>query len=335
MADKLLTISIGVYNGELYIKQCLDSIVDSSVLEYLDIIVVNDGSKDNTSIIAHEYERKYPATIRVFDYSNHGQGFAYQQGIRFSLGKYIILMDADDVLSNTGIVSLIEKIKIMDVDLLCFNVREFCESIENIKNDKTFYESFEVQKEVLEKVKYDIDDFQGLISNAYIHNFAFNKRLFSENEIVVNAMIYADCILMTKIYEYANTVSFIDENIYLYRLSDVQATSLLGWYKYSDKLVDMVIEQISAYITLKSNDNISNQRINSIKKLTLSMLAHGYISALIGSDTFKQIKRLNSNIIKDNELNNEASFYVKIVRMNIPLFYPLLRAITINRLRRK
>lgn len=72
--EKILTISIAAYNAEFDIRRCLDSFVNSKVFELLEIIVVNDGSKDNTLKVARQYEEQYPESIKVIDKKNGGHG---------------------------------------------------------------------------------------------------------------------------------------------------------------------------------------------------------------------------------------------------------------------
>ena len=69
--EKILTIVIPTYNMQDYLHRCLDSlIVPEEQMKHLEVLVVNDGSKDNSSAIAHEYQNKYPDTFRVIDKDN-------------------------------------------------------------------------------------------------------------------------------------------------------------------------------------------------------------------------------------------------------------------------
>ena len=69
--NKILTIIIPTYNMEKYLRRCLDSlIIDEEGMKQLEVLVINDGSKDSSSQIAHEYQDKYPDTFRVIDYEN-------------------------------------------------------------------------------------------------------------------------------------------------------------------------------------------------------------------------------------------------------------------------
>ena len=76
---KLLTIAIPSYNSENYLGKCIESLLPGG--EDVEILVVNDGSKDNTSAIGHEYEAKYPGIVKVIDKENGGHGSAVNAGV--------------------------------------------------------------------------------------------------------------------------------------------------------------------------------------------------------------------------------------------------------------
>ena len=97
MTNKILTIIIPTYNMEKYLRKCLDSlIVSEENMEVLEVLVVNDGSKDSSSQIAHEYEAKYPQTFRVIDKENGNYGSCINRGLKEATGKYVKVLDADD-----------------------------------------------------------------------------------------------------------------------------------------------------------------------------------------------------------------------------------------------
>ncbi len=73
--EKILTIIIPVFKVEKFIRQCLDSVIlTEEQMKWLEVIVVNDGTPDQSGIIAHEYEAKYPQSIKVIDKENGGHG---------------------------------------------------------------------------------------------------------------------------------------------------------------------------------------------------------------------------------------------------------------------
>lgn len=92
--EKILTIVIPTYNMQDYLRRCLDSlIVPEEQMKQLEVLVVNDGSKDNSSAIAHEYQNKYPDTFRVIDKEKGNYGSFYP-----SSDKYFIIYNLDNLL---------------------------------------------------------------------------------------------------------------------------------------------------------------------------------------------------------------------------------------------
>lgn len=98
MSEKLLSIIIPSYNMEEYLDRCISSLIveDESLLTKLDIIIVNDGSKDRTSEIAHDYEAKHPDVICVIDKPNGHYGSCINAGLKIAGGTYVKVLDADD-----------------------------------------------------------------------------------------------------------------------------------------------------------------------------------------------------------------------------------------------
>jgi len=112
MNPKLLTIVIPTYNMEKYLGRCLDSlIVDGALMDVLQVLVVNDGSKDSSSQIAHEYAAKYPATFRVIDKENGNYGSCVNRGLKEAQGEYFKILDADDWFDTEGLSTLLREIK--------------------------------------------------------------------------------------------------------------------------------------------------------------------------------------------------------------------------------
>lgn len=93
---KLLTVVIPTYNTERYLARCLDSLLTEEVLRELEILIVNDGSKDGSLAIAKRYAKRYPRTITVIDKENGGHGSTINAGLRVAKGRYFRVLDSDD-----------------------------------------------------------------------------------------------------------------------------------------------------------------------------------------------------------------------------------------------
>lgn len=117
--DKLLTIVIPTYNMQDYLHRCLDSLVlKPELMECLEVLVINDGSKDNSSVIAHEYASKYPQTFRVIDKENGNYGSCVNRGLAEAQGKYIKILDADDWFDTTEFEKYLGKLLDVEVDMV-------------------------------------------------------------------------------------------------------------------------------------------------------------------------------------------------------------------------
>lgn len=136
--DKLLTIVIPTYNMQDYINRCLDSLViESSLMEQLEVLVVNDGSKDSSSAIAHEYEAKFPGTFRVIDKENGNYGSCVNRGLAEAQGMYIKVLDADDWFDTEEFVSFMQKLDgINGVDMVLTDFQKVSNKGEVLENCK-------------------------------------------------------------------------------------------------------------------------------------------------------------------------------------------------------
>lgn len=124
--EKLLSIIIPTYNMEKYLRICLNSLVGISNLNLLEIIVVNDGSKDSSSQIAHEYENLYPGIIIVIDKKNGNYGSCINSALKIITGKYVKILDSDDSFYTENFSGLLNVLSEIDVDLVLNDyVKEF------------------------------------------------------------------------------------------------------------------------------------------------------------------------------------------------------------------
>ncbi|MDE6023650.1 MAG: glycosyltransferase family 2 protein [Muribaculaceae bacterium] len=100
---------------ENYLPQCLDSLLIPE-LSRIEILVINDGSKDRTSEIAHEYELRYPGSIRVIDKENGNYGSCINTGLKILKGKYVKILDADDSFDKDTFSRYVEFLNVTDAD---------------------------------------------------------------------------------------------------------------------------------------------------------------------------------------------------------------------------
>jgi len=127
MHQKLLSIVIPVYKVEDYIRKCIESLIvpNKKQLELLDIVVINDGTPDDSAIIAREYETKYPSVIRVIDQENRGHGGAWNHGTELAVGKYLFYLDSDDWFDTAELSKLIAFLQTCDTDMVFIDGKKY------------------------------------------------------------------------------------------------------------------------------------------------------------------------------------------------------------------
>lgn len=126
MSVKLLSIIVPTYNMEAYLDRCLSCvIVDSTeVMSQYEVIVVNDGSTDRSAEIAHGFERQYPETFRVIDKENGNYGSCINVALPVAQGKYVKVLDADDMFDKDAFMEFLLELKELDVDTILTEVNE-------------------------------------------------------------------------------------------------------------------------------------------------------------------------------------------------------------------
>lgn len=103
---KLLSIAIPSYNSEAYMRNCIESLLPGG--EDVEIIIVNDGSKDGTAAIADEYAAKYPTIVKAVHQENGGHGEAVNAGLRNATGLYYKVVDSDDWVNREAYIEILK-----------------------------------------------------------------------------------------------------------------------------------------------------------------------------------------------------------------------------------
>lgn len=106
---KYISFAIPCYNSEAYMSKAIESILPGG--EDVEILVVNDGSKDRTAEIGKEYEEKYPGIVKLVNKENGGHGDAVNAGLLHATGKYFKVVDSDDWVDHDSLMKILEVIK--------------------------------------------------------------------------------------------------------------------------------------------------------------------------------------------------------------------------------
>lgn len=300
--SKLLTIVIPAYNMEHYLHRCIDSILVESVMDEVQVLIVNDGSKDKTSEIAHEYENNYPHFIKVIDKKNGNYGSCMNVGLSQAEGKYFRTLDADDWYDTDEFVKFVKELSRTDADLvLCQRVEIFVNNKKSISFDNAV---------VFGK---DIDASQDLWSNkSILQQYQVQSICFKTSAIRQSGLIWSEGIFYTDTeFDYwplreVKTVRFCSQYVYQYdRARDGQSTTSEAFNKNFNNFAIIANKLVDDFV---KNSNSNHQtyplqlfilRVNMLNHIYSTLLFKGYLHK-------KTIDELDL-LMKDNKDLYEAT----------------------------
>ena len=215
-----ISVIMPVYNVENYLKDCLDSVSNQSFKD-IEIICVNDGSTDNSLEILKNYQNS-DNRIKIITQKNQGLGAARNIGIKNAKGKYIFFIDSDDCLDLNCLEKVHENIICNNSDMVLFKFQSFgglnnSKKGEGFKIDKKFgnidYSNFTFTYKDVKR--YVLNSYYSACLKLYKKEFIdCNNFRFSEN------IFFEDVLFHVKVMLNASKISFVNENLYLYRLND-------------------------------------------------------------------------------------------------------------------
>ena len=274
---KKVSIIVPIYNSEKYLINCLDSLVNQT-LDNIEIILINDGSTDDSINIIKKYAKKY-SNIVYFDKKNEGIGVSRNFGIEKSKGKYIAFVDSDDYVSIN----------------FAKNMYDFCE---NNNLDMAVCDYYRINEITHEKDIFEIEDFEitDLESNkALIYklnhspwNKLYKRELFLKNNIYFPTDLkYEDAAVVIPLLKYASKIGKFNEPLNYYIIYNNSETTVMdkrvfdifkildivnNYYKdskYKKYLEYLTVQKITTYTIqqrYQKNGKLRNKFINEAFK---------------------------------------------------------------------
>ncbi|MCU5752847.1 glycosyltransferase family 2 protein [Lactococcus lactis] len=153
-------------------------LIDERIISDIEILIVSDGSKDNTVSVAQKWADKYPDSIRVIDKENGGHGSTINRGILEATGKYFKVVDGDDWVVTENFVKLVEFLKKSDVDL--------------INNPYFEHDEVTAEKKLMMELKIpanhimDHEEIIGEIKIPPMHTITYRTSILKDNDIKID-----------------------------------------------------------------------------------------------------------------------------------------------------
>ena len=215
--NKLLSIVIPVYKVEKFIDKCISSLIvpDEKQLQLLDIVVINDGTPDNSAVLAKEYEKRYPGIVRVIDQENRGHGGAWNHGTELAVGKYLFYLDSDDWFETSELSKLITYLGHCDTDMVMLDGQNYYAATD------TYTEKGKHDK-LTPDVIYDADKFDWLATGhgydmTYAHDTVYRTAMMQQYlPLFCEHVMYDDVSLQAIPIAIAKDFVYTKLNVYRY-----------------------------------------------------------------------------------------------------------------------
>ncbi|WP_448210853.1 glycosyltransferase family 2 protein [Colwellia sp. MEBiC06753] len=264
MTKKLpaITIIVPIYNVEAFLSECLDSIANQSQNNF-SVLLINDGSTDNSVAIAEQYVEKSPALFTLLHKENGGLSDARNFGINHTKSDYVMFVDSDDLIASDTIEKVSNALLAEPSDILCFGMTEITESGQHIRN---------IPPTTGNIIATNLQRAPELLTQALPNacNKVIKTSIFTQHRITFpQGLWYEDLATTPKLFSCANTISFIEDNLYHYRTREGSITQTI-----SPKILDMltVLGNINNYFLKQKASHMSPELRDKLTALSINML---------------------------------------------------------------
>lgn len=243
---KLLSIVIPTYNMEELLPRCVESLIveDEALLSTLEVIIVNDGSKDKSVEIAKEYAAKYPSVVNVIDKENGNYGSCINAALRVATGEYFRILDADDYFSTDALTNLLTKISVMSElpDVIITNHREVYANGGSKEHHNDKYEYDRLYKTT------DIPFLKNENDLLVMHRLTYRLCVLKECKLQHTERIsYTDSEYSFYPWQSVKTFMFVEECLYNYYIGRAGQTVSMSSYMKNVHQLYVIIDRMLSY----------------------------------------------------------------------------------------
>ncbi len=284
--DKLLTVVVPSYNASKYLDFNLQSFLCPSVPERLEVIVVDDGSTDDTARIADAYHEKYPDIVKVIHKENGGHGSGINAALRAATGKYFKVVDADDWVDHEALEKLlgyIASFDATDTDTDAAQADAKAASGPDVVYNNYYWrltdeakspDAYERKTEFTEPfsgVEYrKVYDFESIADRCYVkmHNMTIRTDILREHQIHIDEhCFYVDMEYILYPMPYVRTIAFLPEFLYQYQIGRQGQSMDPAKMQRNAAQYDHVLASICAYYDAHCRDIEQPNRKKYIDRL--------------------------------------------------------------------
>ena len=286
--EEKISVIIPVYNVEKYINKCVDSIINQTY-KNLEIILVDDGSTDNSGKICEEY-KIIDHRIKVVHKENGGLSDARNKGIEIATGRYIGFVDSDDYIEKDMYSNLLNELKVNNADISVCKYKKVTEDY----NKCDYVQSYENKIRILD----NITAIELLISDSYMDNYAWNK--LYKKELFENVR-----------YPYGKKMEDLGTTYKIFdRAKKIVYTNYIGYFYLQRK--NSILHSIDTDFVKDLKELINERYIDIINKYPELKVKADINRLKYIKIYFMHIAKNNrSELIKEKEYKEEYEFFKK------------------------
>lgn len=310
---KYISFVVPCYNSEEYMEKCIDSLLIGK--DDVEIIIIDDGSKDNTGKIADKYQKKYPKIVKVIHQENGGHGEGINAGLKHATGKYFKVVDSDDWLDEEAYKKLLKEIKHIDTDLVVCN---YVYTYTDGRSDHTI--SFaNVYEEGKVLTWNDIHKFK-VTQYPSLHSMMYKKSVLDKSNIdLPKHVFYEDNLFIYLPLINTKTILYLDLDLYRYYIGradqSVQESQMI---KRSSHQV-LVSERVCTAYDLSEIKNKKLRKLMTRECIFLMTIGVVFSRLAFTKEGEKQYKELWKSVKEKNpKLYRRMRYFSMATWVSIP-----------------
>ena len=310
---KYISFVVPCYNSEEYMEKCIKSLLIGK--DDVEIIIIDDGSKDNTGKIADKYQKRYPNIVKAIHQENGGHGEGINVGLKHATGKYFKVVDSDDWLDEDAYKKLLKEIKHIDTDLVVCN---YVYTYTDGRSDQVI--SFaNVYDEGRVLTWDDIHKFS-LTQYPSLHSMMYKKSVLDKSNIdLPKHVFYEDNLFIYLPLVNTKTIYYLDLDLYRYYIGradqSVQESQMI---KRSSHQV-LVSERVCTAYDLTEIENKKLRKLMTRECIFLMTIGVVFSRLAFNKEGEKQYKELWKSVKEKNpKLYRRMRYFSMATFVSIP-----------------
>lgn len=267
---KVLTIVIPAYNIEKYVDSVLSSVLLPEIENMVEVLLVNDGSKDRTAELAARYQTDY-SNLRVITKENGGHGSVVNRGIQEASGKYIKILDGDDTFNREAYLAMVHIMEIIDADMILTSY----DKVNATTGKKRHIKYTDINPGQI----YQFREISDKLGRIYMQGVTYRTEILRHNQISMTEKCYYDDFEFTFFpLPYIKTVYYIDLPVYQYLVGQ-QEQSINA--KKSFQNLNMFYKILDDSLLFWNSRQADTVKLNMIKKYNICGLINNIANVYI------------------------------------------------------